>query len=139
MTHLKFKRPYYANGFGKLADELFKGIENQIGSESTSQTPRVNISEDKDAFYLDFAAPGLNKEDFNIKVDKQMLTISAEAESTTETNFKRREFGYNKFSRSFELPISADQENISANYEAGILTVTVPKKPESKPRIISIN
>jgi len=139
MTHLKFKRPYYSNGFSRFADELFKGIENHIGAESTSQVPKVNISEDKEAFYLEFAAPGLKKEDFNIKVEKQTLLISAQSDTDEKINYKRKEFGYNKFERSFELPLSADHENISANYEAGILKVTVPKKPDSQPRSITIN
>jgi HSP20 family protein len=98
-------------------------------------TPSINITEEKDSYKVDMAAPGLKKEDFNIHVDGNLLTISSEKESEKkeeEDNFTRREYNYSAFSRSITLPDFADPKGIEARYTDGILQVTIPKKPETK-------
>lgn len=98
--------------------------------------PGVNIKENDKQYQVEVAAPGFNKEDFDITVDNGILTISAEKEQKEEKEkegFVRREFGYKSFSRSMSLPDSVDEEKeINARYKDGILDLTVPKKEEAK-------
>ena len=97
--------------------------------------PAVNISESEDGFTIEVAAPGLEKKDFKIDLDNDTLTIASVREDKSEENrdqFSRREFRYNSFSRSFNLPETVDAENITAGHKNGILSVTIPKKEEAK-------
>lgn len=110
------------------------------------KSPAVNVVETKDGYRLEVAAPGLGKEDFEVKLDKDQLTISAKkAENKSEENkeerYTRREFSYLEFKRSFHLPETVDANSIKASYENGVLNVTLEKKPEAKPqpaRVIEI-
>ncbi len=105
-------------------------------SETGLTSPSVNVKEDADRFQIMVAAPGIKKENFNINLEKNILTISSENKTENEEvdengTFTRREFNYNSFSRSFTLPETVESEKIEATYEDGILNVTVPKKEES--------
>jgi len=98
-------------------------------------TPAVNIIESKDDYRIEVVAPGLDKADFRINVENNVLTISAEKEvkqEDKEEHFMRREFNYASFSRSFTLPESMDSEKISAKHKDGVLNVVIPKKEEAK-------
>lgn len=100
--------------------------------------PAVNVKETDDQFELELAAPGKSKSDFNIEIDADILTISAEQkevkEEEAEGRFTRCEFRYNGFKRSFTLPESVDVAKIAANYVDGILSLVIPKKEEAKPQ-----
>lgn len=92
--------------------------------------PAVNVHEDENAFRMEVASPGMEKSDFKINVNDNVLLISAEKKSEKkeeEKNFTRREFNYTSFRRSFALPENVDQDNIKAEYNNGILNVTIPK------------
>jgi HSP20 family protein len=79
-----------------------------------SRVPAVNISESKDLYHLELAAPGLKKEDFKLKLETDVLSISVEqAQQSEDRNYNKREFSYNSFIRSFTLPESADESGIS--------------------------
>ncbi len=94
-------------------------------------SPAVNVAEDEKKFEIEFAAPGLQKEDFKIKVDKGMLTVSAERKEEKEEkkkNYTRQEYSYNSFSRSFTLPENAKEDDIKAYYENGVLKLDIAKK-----------
>jgi HSP20 family protein len=96
--------------------------------------PAVNISESEKSFKVEMAAPGLDKSDFKINVDKNLITISAEKkeESVSEEKlYSKKEFNYSSFSRSFTLPETVDYSNIEAAYEGGILILTVGKKEDA--------
>ena len=102
-----------------------------------TSVPAVNILETRDEYIVEVAAPGLNKGDFNVEVDNNLLTISSEKEGGAEELFDKgkytkREFKFSTFSRSFTLPEAAEGENISAKYENGILYVIVAKKDDHK-------
>ncbi|THD65744.1 Hsp20/alpha crystallin family protein [Robertkochia marina] len=122
-----------------LLDEFFKpdwfgGMEGM-----NANVPAVNISESETGFELEVAAPGMKKEDFNIEVDNNVMTISNEHTSETseenkEKNFSRREFFYSSFRRSFNLPETVNTEKIKASYKDGILSVEIPKKEEALPK-----
>ncbi len=107
-------------------------------SNTNTTLPSVNIKEDKDAFHVEVAAPGFNKSDFNITLDDGLLTISSEKEVKNEVKddekITRQEFSYQSFSRSFTLPELVEEDKISAKYDKGILSITIPKKEEAKPK-----
>ena len=124
--------------------ELFNWGNSNFSSTSTT-VPSVNIRETADNYEVEVAAPGMDKKDFNIALDGNLLTISSakeRREEKKETNYTRREFSYQSFQRSFELPKDVvDEDKINARYENGLLYLTIPKKEEAKqkaPRMIEI-
>jgi HSP20 family protein len=113
-------------------DELFaKGLDQFFGNDFVSHVlPATNVSETENGYHLELVAAGFAKEDFNISTDKGLLTISAEvSEEKTDENIKytRREFKKSSFKRSFQLPDTINVDGISANYENGILKISLPK------------
>ncbi len=131
-----------SNQIPSLFDRLFDGEmfdwSNRNFSNTNTTLPSVNIKENGDAFIVALAAPGLEKEDFKIELNHNLLTISSEKKTENEIKegefFTKREYSYQSFSRSFTLPQMADGEKIEANYEKGILTVNIPKREEAKPK-----
>ncbi len=112
-------------------------------SASEATLPSVNVIEQKDAFEIQVAAPGIKKQNFKIDLERNVLTISSEVREESEEKdskgaFTRREFNYSSFSRSFTLPESAAADKIEASYEDGILKITVPKKDVTVENIKSI-
>lgn len=111
------------------------GINNYSNTDTT--IPAVNIKETAGAFEVEMAAPGMNKEDFKIELDNSLLTITSEKNSSNEEkgseNYSRKEFSYQSFQRTFELPREVvDSENINAKYENGVLHLLIPKREEVK-------
>ena len=99
--------------------------------EKTIMIPEANIEERDKEFRIELAAPGLEKKDFNVEIQDRTLTISAKKKEEKEEkvkNFKRKEFSYNSFSRSFALPENCMTDKIDAKYDSGILHLTLPKK-----------
>ncbi len=123
--------------FSNWVDHFFRDddfFDNRlIGGELT--VPAVNVSETKDAFLVDLAAPGMKKKDFKIEVKDGMLCISSETKSEKEEkgeDYTRKEFSYNSFSRSFWLPENVKADDIKATYNDGILKINVPKAKVEK-------
>ena len=106
------------------------------GSMSQMLTvPAVNIVERQDHYEISLAAPGMKKEDFNVDVEGNLLTISAESEQRKEDHNERhtrREFNYTSFSRAFTLPEGVVKDRIDASYENGLLKLMLPKTEEAK-------
>lgn len=137
------------SGFPSLFDdffgrELFNWGNGNFSSTSTT-LPSVNIRETAETYEVEVAAPGMEKKDFNITLDNNLLTISSEKQQSDEKkeeNYTRREFSYQSFRRSFELPQDVVAEDkINARYENGVLYLTIPKKEEVKkkaPRRIEV-
>ncbi|HRZ98031.1 MAG TPA: Hsp20/alpha crystallin family protein [Paludibacter sp.] len=131
-----------SNQVPSLFDRFFDGElfdwTNRNYSNTNTTLPSVNIKENGDAFIVELAAPGLEKGDFKIEINHDLLTISSEKKVENEIKegecFTKREFSYQSFSRSFTLPHIADGDKIEANYENGILKVNIPKKEEAKPK-----
>ena len=99
--------------------------------------PAVNIREGAKEFMLELAVPGQKKEDFNVEVDNDIMTVSMESgeeKEQKEQGYTRREFRYTSFKRAFTLPDTVDQEDIKAAYEDGILRFTLPKRAEALPK-----
>ncbi len=127
----------------QMVDDLLNRNISDLWTNENSffTTPSVNVVETTENFRIDVAAPGVPKENFKINIEKNLLTISAsnQSEKTEEskeedknTRFTRREFNYASFQRSFHLPENIQTEDISANYEQGILTLTLPKATSKK-------
>ena len=121
-----------------LAGDWFNWPSNLNLSANRWSVPAVNVKETNDAFELEIAAPGMNKGDFKVELDNDMLVISAEKENKNEEkdekgNFTRREFNYQSFTRTFSLPERLVKgDSISAKYNDGILHISVPKTEEAK-------
>jgi HSP20 family protein len=110
-------------------------FDHFLADEKVTWMPSVNISERDNDFKIDLAVPGMEKKDFNIEVENNLVVISGERkEEKAEENEKvtRREFHYGSFKRSFTLPETADTEKISANYNNGVLSLSIAKKEEAK-------
>ena len=112
----------------------FLGREYNFPEVSYS-TPRVNIKEEGDNYHIEVAAPGMKKEDFNLSLENNVLTVSTERKDEKERkdeNYTRREFNYHYFKRSFTLPEQVEADKIEAKYQDGILRIMLPKKEEAK-------
>lgn len=124
-------KPFY---MGSIFDDDFFPV---LPSRSSSM-PAVNIKEDEKRFVLDLAVPGIDKKDLKIDINEDILTISSEMKNEKEDNtdgYKRKEFSYSSFCRSFQIPDNVTKEKIEANYKDGILSVALPKFEEEKSKI----
>lgn len=135
-------RNNYRN-LGNAFDGFFNTFPATWGKELNLNVPAVNIHETAEAFHLELSAPGLNKEDFKVNLDKGLLTISYEKKAETENkDYKthRREFTTASFKRSFTVEDKINEEGIQAKYENGVLKLLLPKKEEVKvaPKEIAI-
>jgi HSP20 family protein len=122
--------------FSNLWDNfLNRDLDDFYFNSNMLRTPSVNIIEGKEDFLIEVAAPGMQKKDFSVNIEHNLLTIEAKKESKSESKderYTRREFNFNSFRRSFTLPESIVQEKIDAKYEDGILRIILPKKEEAK-------
>ena len=127
----KFNRRYVPAYWDDFFNDNFHNSFNHVACQGSS--PAVNVVEDDKEYRIDVAVPGLSRKDFRIDLEDEVLTISSENKENKEEkkhNYMRREFSYNSFKRSFQLPETIDQENIKAHHDAGILTIVLPKKKE---------
>ena len=104
---------------------------------SNSTLPSVNVRETADDFTVEVAAPGMKREDFDIQLHNNVLTIRSESSRQNEEEengrYSRREFSYQSFQRSFNLNQEVvDDEHIAATYEDGILRLSIPKKESAR-------
>lgn len=104
-------------------------------NDCTTCRPAVNVQETENDYQVMMAVPGYSKEEIKIKVDGNELTISSDKKSAKSENYLRKEFALGKFERTFELPKGVVGDNISAGYNNGILTVTIPKKEKVEIKI----
>ncbi|MCU7551460.1 Hsp20/alpha crystallin family protein [Chitinophagaceae bacterium LB-8] len=132
-----FNRPQQKS-FNNLIDDFFYGIPSLL-QENTVKNFRpfvpVNITESETGYQLEVIAPGFNKEEFKIDLDKNLLTISAERKAEEgKDNVKniRKEYEFKTFKRTFTVNENIDTQKIGANFKNGVLTVELPKKVEVK-------
>lgn len=129
-----------------LNRDLFS-FGNTNFSDTNTTVPAVNIKETPDRYEVEVAAPGMNKDDFKVELDGNILTISSEKTNQYQDQddelFYRREFSYQSFQRTFNLKKEVvDSEKIEAKYDKGVLQLIIPKKEEAKqkpPRLIQIS
>lgn len=144
MALVKFNRTNDYPAFSRFFDDIFNDELDFFVPRSSKFVPAVNITEEEKDFKIEVSAPGFDKKDFKVNLDKSVLTIEANIEESKEENkknFTRKEFHTASFSRSFNLPDSIDGNKIDAKYKNGILNILLPKKEEAvKPsRLISIS
>lgn len=149
MALIKSNLPTFPS-FPRLFDDFFTrdlfDFNNRASSLDHTTIPAVNIVENHEGFSVEMAAPGMSKADFNIQLNNEVLSISAQKEWKNEMKdnerYTRHEFSYQSFERSFHLSKSVvDDSKIKAEYQDGILRVLIPKKEEAKalpPRTIVV-
>ncbi len=140
MTHFRVKTPNYVPGILNVMDKLFS--EDFQSSFVHSSHPAANITEKDKSYDITLMAPGLNKADFKIALENNLLTISFEKneEKTEETEkFIKKEFAIKSFKRSFTVSEKLNADEITAAYENGLLTVNIPKSEEAEVKAKTIN
>ena len=121
--------------FSRFWNNVFDDSDFFFGNSAINRMPSVNIIEGKEEFKIEVAAPGLEKKDFRINLENNLLTIEASKEAARQDKderYARREFSYHSFQRSFTLPETVESDKIDAKYENGILNILIPKKDEAK-------
>ena len=126
-----------------IREQFERVLNSQKEDRDLAFTPTVNTREGDDAYYIEVDLPGVKKEDINIDVDDNTLTISGERklkEEHKEDNFYKVESVYGKFERAFSLPEDVDTEKIEAEHKNGVLEIKIPKvqKVEKTPKKIEI-
>lgn len=127
----------------RLQDEVGRLFDDRVfrGSESVGWTPACDIFEDAEAVTLRFELAGVEPKDVDVRFENGVLTVKGERKLEQEEkreNYHRVERSYGTFTRSFSLPGSLDAEKIKAETKHGVLAITLPKKPEAKPRAIQV-
>ncbi len=134
--------------FTTLQDRMNRLLRDSFGSESqealasTSFAPAVDVYEDEHNVTLKFEVPGIDEKDIDGRSENNTLTVHGERKfekEEKEENFRRVERQYGSFTRSFTLPNTVDSEKVSANYDKGVLKITLAKKAEAKPKQIKVN
>jgi HSP20 family protein len=136
MTLVRYQNPI-PQVFNRFFDTEFDSWLTKNYSETNTTLPAVNIKETDNAYLLDFAAPGYKKDDFIIEINNDVLTVSSEKKIENveeDENFTKKEFSYESFTRSFNLPELVEGDKIKATYKNGILEIKIPKKEEAKPK-----
>src|SRR3984957_10407499 len=125
--------------FNRLFNESFRNHTEE--SALTTWAPAVDIYETPNELVVKADLPDVNEKDIDVRVENNLLTIRGERKfekSVAEENFLRVERTYGSFSRSFSLPNTLNAEAIAAEYANGVLTVTLPKREETKPRQVKV-
>lgn len=147
MTLVKFRQPNeFLKPFDKSFDEMvneFFGYTPTFFTKTNHNFGAVNVKETNDAYNLEVLLPGFSKDETNVEIEDDMLTISAKVEDTnsqSNENYTRKEFVKKSFVRSFTLPENVDTEKISADIKDGVLNVILTKKQieEQKPKKIKV-
>jgi len=133
---------YLANRepFFRLFDSFFNS--DAQGEETRAWVPPVDIQENGDAYLFHAELPGMSKDDIHITLENSVLRLSGERKfekDAKKENYHRVERTYGTFTRTFTLPTQVDPEQVQAAFENGILTITVPKAEQAKPRRIAIS
>ncbi len=133
MTIIRWhKRPVRSNIFDDMFEKGFQtGFERNYGG-----IPTTNILEDENSFEIQLAVPGLNKEDFRMEMEENVLSVfyekKEEDKEKPDVEYLRREFEMEAFTRSFSIPKTVDAENIKAKYDNGILYISIPKMDKAR-------
>lgn len=135
MSLVKWNRNELFPRFDSIWEDFFNKDFYNKSLELGTSIPAVNVFESENAYHLEVALPGCNKEEFKVDVENNILKISSDrkqsAENTEGHKVTRREFCYSSFERSFELPENIDKDKIEAEYVDGILKLNLPQlQPE---------
>lgn len=144
-TMNRLEQPYRgATTLQEQINRIFGDVSRSSHEESnlTPWAPAVDIFETEHEMVVNADLPGVNPQDLDIRVESNILTIRGERKfenKVNEENYLRVERAYGSFSRSFSLANSVNSEAIKADYQNGVLTLTIPKREEAKPKQIKVN
>ena len=122
--------------------ESYTGANHDESLTTSSFAPAVDVYEDEHKVTLKIEVPGIDEKDIDVQVENNVLTVHGERKiekEEKEENYRRVERQYGSFTRTFTLPPTVDAEQVSADYDKGVLKVTLPKKAEAKPKQIKVN
>lgn len=122
-------------------EEPFTSGGEEKDMVASTWTPSVDIYENENELVLSAETPGIEDKDIEIKIENNTLSIQGERKieaETKEENYHRIERSYGSFYRSFTLPTNISQDNIKAEYDNGVLRISMPKKPELKPKMVKV-
>jgi HSP20 family protein len=125
----------------RIFGEPFNLLGGQESLTAGAFVPPVDVYEDEKSIRLKMEVPGVDEKDINIHLENNLLTVRGERKMENETkeeNYRRVERSYGSFSRSFTLPNTVNPENVKAAYSKGILTVTLAKRAEARPKQIKV-
>jgi HSP20 family protein len=135
--------------FSTLQDRMNRLFRDSYGPEGREESlttstfaPPVDVYEDEHNVALKIEVPGIDEKDIDVRIENNVLTVHGERnfeKEEKEENFRRVERQYGSFTRTFTLPTTVDAEKVSANYDKGILKISLPKKAEAKPKQIKVN
>jgi HSP20 family protein len=138
MSNLTVYDPFSDAGF----DELFRGFFRPVRSERAAASIKIDVTESDNAYLVKAEIPGVNKEDIQVSIEGNQVTIGAEVKRETDAKdgerLLRRERYYGSTYRSFTLPVEVDESTSNAKYENGILQLTLAKKPAATGRRLTI-
>ena len=133
--------------FTTLQDRMNRLFRDSFGDgqealTTTNFAPAVDVYEDEHNVTLKIEVPGIDEKDIDVRIENNTLTVHGERKyekDEKEENYRRIERQYGSFTRSFTLPTTVDHDKVSANYEKGVLKITLAKKAEAKPKQIKVN
>jgi len=133
--------------FTTLQDRMNRLFRDSFGDgqealTTTNFAPAVDVYEDEHNVTLKIEVPGIDEKDIDVRIENNTLTVHGERKyekDEKEENYRRIERQYGSFTRSFTLPNTVDHEKVAANYEKGVLKITLAKKAEAKPKQIKVN
>jgi HSP20 family protein len=134
--------------FSTLQDRmnrLFRETQGSSSDESLTSSnfaPAVDVYEDEHNVALKIEVPGIDEKDIDVRIENNTLTVHGERKiekEEKEENYRRVERQYGSFTRTFNLPPTVDTEKVQADYDKGVLKITLPKKAEAKPKQIKVN
>ena len=130
-----------AEDMNRLVKSMFDDDASEASFLKGNWTPAVDISEDDNNFYLNVDLPGMTKDEVKVRFEDGMLSITGEKKSEKEekkVNYHRVERSFGRFERSFRVPSRISANKIDAKFDKGVLTVTMPKAEEAKPKEIEV-
>jgi HSP20 family protein len=126
----------------RLFRESYRSEGGEESLTTSSFAPPVDVYEDEHNITLKIEVPGIDEKDIDVRIENNILTVHGERKfekEEKEENYRRVERQYGSFTRSFTLPTTLDSEQISADYEKGVLKIKLAKKAEAKPKQIKVN
>jgi len=130
------------NRINRFVRESYSSDAPEEALTTTNFAPPVDIYEDEHNITLKLEVPGIDEKDIDVRIESNTLTVHGERKiekEEKEENFRRVERQYGSFTRSFTLPSSVDTGQVSANYNKGVLKISLAKKAEAKPKQIKVN
>jgi HSP20 family protein len=118
------------------------GDPREEGLTTSNFNPPVDVYEDEHNVTLKLEVPGIDEKDIDVRIENNLLTVHGERKfekDEKEENYRRVERSYGSFTRTFTLPNTVDPEQVSADYDKGVLKIKLAKRAEAKPKQIKVN